>query len=514
MTYVLFRGGRSSGPRSGPRGLSPLPGGPDQDDAPASKPERVLPRSKIYESRATADSAEPSSPPSLTSKIKSAFRDGKFHTPREAASQLSDAVDDCELVAAFGEILMDGRAFDRTGNYLRMRSRRPGEPVQSLNDLVDGLDMSAVPRTEPAIPESGPDFNPETDASGSDASRADPGSPGLVLSDPPDELTLPLSMVASMTSAILAKRGSGKTYLGMVLLEELMAAPDPPALAVLDPTGAWWGICAGPDGQPAEGLRPEGLRPEGLRPEGLRPEVLLLGGPKGFLPISARQGVQLAELVVRLASVPVVADLSEMAPAEQHRLCADFCECLLGMPKSDRTPVHVVFDEADEFAPQRFGGAGGEQRRSLGQVERLVMRGRSRGIGSTLITLRPAVLSKNVLSQVDALYLLRMVEPNDLHAVREWLAGFERNISADQRSRCLGYLPVLPIGTGYFLRGGEHVMFRRFHVRRKRSYDSSRTPDGVARDAPILRVPSAATLARAVEILSGPGRDAGDEESS
>jgi hypothetical protein len=232
------------------------------------------------------------------------------------------------------------------------------------------------------------------------------------------------------------------------------------------------------------------------------------------LPISARQGVQLAELVVRLASVPVVADLSEMAPAEQHRLCADFCECLLGMPKSDRTPVHVVFDEADEFAPQRFGGAGGEQRRSLGQVERLVMRGRSRGIGSTLITLRPAVLSKNVLSQVDALYLLRMVEPNDLHAVREWLAGFERNISADQRSRCLGYLPVLPIGTGYFLRGGEHVMFRRFHVRRKRSYDSSRTPDGVARDAPILRVPSAATLARAVEILSGPGRDAGDEESS
>jgi hypothetical protein len=305
-----------------------------------------------------------------------------------------------------------------------------------------------------------------------------------------------------MMSAILAKRGSGKTYLGMVLCEELMATPDPPVLVVFDPTGAWWGLCARSDGSPSEGLRLESKTPEH--------EILLLGGPKGHLPLSARHGAKLAELAMQLAVVPVVVDLSEMAPAEQHRVCADFCERLLAMPKAERRAAHVVFDEADEFAPQRFGGVGGEQRRSLGLVERLVMRGRSRGIGATLITLRPAVLSKNVLSQVDALYLLRMVEPNDLHAVKEWLAGFERNISADQRSRCLGYLPVLPVGTGYFLRGGEQVMFRRFHVRRKRSYDSSRTPDGLTRDAPVLRAPSAAVLARATRILSdGPAQEGG-----
>ena len=457
-----------------------------------------MPRSPIYESRSAVDSAESSSPPTLASRVRAAFGDGKFHAPREVASRLGDEVDDCELVAILGEIMLGGQVFDRSGNYLRMRPRRPDEPVQSLADLVDGLNLSALPEPEPE-PETeaaagGPDFDPETDGGeGGEVAGAGSGSPGLVLSDPAAELTLPLSMVASMTSAILAKRGSGKTYLGMVLCEEIMATPGPPALVVFDPTGVWWGLCARSDGTPPDR------------------EVLLVGGPKGHVPLSARQGARLAELAVRLGSVPVVADLCEMAPAEQHRLCADFCERLLAMPKSDRRPVHVVFDEADEFAPQRFGGVGGEQRRSLGLVERLVMRGRSRGIGSTLISLRPAVLSKNVLSQVDALYLLRMVEPNDLHAVREWLAGFERNISADQRSRCLGHLPVLPVGTGYFLRGGEQVMFRRFHARRKRSYDSSRTPDGLNREAPILRAPSAATMALAVDVLSdSAGRPEGD----
>jgi hypothetical protein len=474
------------------------------DDQAEGKLVRVLPRTRIYEARATVDALETSSPPSLTTKVRAAFGDGKFHTPREVASRLADRIDDCELVAVIGEILVGGQVFDRAGDYLRMRPRRPGEPVQSLADLVDGLDMSAVPRVEPEVVESGgPDFNPETDAAGAGpAASAGIASPGLVLSDPPDELTLPTSMVASMMSAILAKRGSGKTYLGMVLCEELMATPDPPVLVVFDPTGAWWGLCARSDGSPSEGLRLESKTPEH--------EILLLGGPKGHLPLSARHGAKLAELAMQLAVVPVVVDLSEMAPAEQHRVCADFCERLLAMPKAERRAAHVVFDEADEFAPQRFGGVGGEQRRSLGLVERLVMRGRSRGIGATLITLRPAVLSKNVLSQVDALYLLRMVEPNDLHAVKEWLAGFERNISADQRSRCLGYLPVLPVGTGYFLRGGEQVMFRRFHVRRKRSYDSSRTPDGLTRDAPVLRAPSAAVLARATRILSdGPAQEGG-----
>lgn len=199
--------------------------------------------------------------------------------------------------------------------------------------------------------------------------------------------------------------------------------------------------------------------------------------------------------------VPVILDLSETSPAEQHEVCAGFCERLLGLSKF---PIHVVFDEADEFAPQRFGNVGGQQRRSLGFVERLVMRGRVRGIGLTLISLRPAVLSKNVLSQVDALYLLRMVEPNDLRAVSGWLENFERNITPEQRSQCLGLMPVLPVGTAYFLRGGEEAIFRRFRVRRKRSWDSSQTPGGGhAAAEPRLRVPSPETLATFRMALDG-----------
>jgi hypothetical protein len=96
-------------------------------------------------------------------------------------------------------------------------------------------------------------------------------------------------------------------------------------------------------------------------------------------------------------------------------------------------------------------------------------------MGATLISLRPAVVNKDVLSQVDALYLLRLVEPNDLRAVDGWLTGFGRGISTEQRSRCLGQLPVLPVGTAYYLRGGDEMVFRRFRVRRKRTFDSSTT---------------------------------------
>ena len=179
----------------------------------------------------------------------------------------------------------------------------------------------------------------------------------------------------------------------------------------------------------------------------------------------------LAELVQAGRPRPVIVDLSGLAPVEQHEVVADFCAKIFSLPKF---PLHLIIDEADEFVPQRLRG-GQHQKRALDAVSRVIMRGRSRGMGATLISLRPAVVNKDVLSQVDALYLLRLVEPNDLRAVDLWLTGFGRGISTEQRSKCLGQLPVLPVGTAYYLRGGDEMVFRRFHVRRKRTFDSSQT---------------------------------------
>lgn len=461
-------------------------GSPELDESdPIATERRVLPRSRIYERSLAREGGDAPTEVACApvKKLRRTLGDRKFHSLDGLVASLGVV----DAAAAVAELVRQGLSFDLSGSSVRMRARLLGEEPQSVLEIFDGVGMgvqSEVVVGEDDSVEVVPE--PISSASG-DAVFSDEAeqSVGLVLSDPPEALTLPLSMVGSMASAILAKRGSGKTYLGMVLVEEILAAPEPPALVVFDPTGVWWGLLATMGGAPAAR------------------EIMLLGGPRGHLPLSPRSGARVADAVAQRPDVPVILDLSETSPAEQHEVCAGFCERLLGLSKF---AIHVVFDEADEFAPQRFGNVGGQQRRSLGFVERLVMRGRVRGIGLTLISLRPAVLSKNVLSQVDALYLMRMVEPNDLRAVSGWLENFERNITPEQRSQCLGLMPVLPVGTAYFLRGGEEAIFRRFRVRRKRSWDSSQTPGGgrVVTE-PRLLAPSSETLATFRMVLDGGG---------
>ena len=248
---------------------------------------------------------------------------------------------------------------------------------------------------------------------------------------------------------------------------------------MFDPAGVWWGHLALAEGGPSS------------------TGILLLGGQRGHRTITARDGGRLAELVQAGRPRPIIVDLSGLAPVEQHEVVADFCSKIFALPKF---PLHLIIDEADEFVPQRLRG-GQHQKRALDAVSRVIMRGRSRGMGATLISLRPAVVNKDVLSQVDALYLLRLVEPNDLRAVDAWLTGFGRGISDEQRARCLGQLPVLPVGTAYYLRGGDEMVFRRFRVRRKRTFDSSKTlqSGGVMGSFSLANIdPEAASLVRKI----------------
>jgi DNA helicase HerA-like ATPase len=66
----------------------------------------------------------------------------------------------------------------------------------------------------------------------------------------------------------------------------------------------------------------------------------------------------------------------------------------------NREAMHLFVDEADSIAPQKPFG---EEARMLGAMEDVVRRGGIRGIGTTLITQRPAVINKNVLTQCEIL---------------------------------------------------------------------------------------------------------------
>lgn len=395
-------------------------------------------------------------------------------------------VEACEEVE---DLLNNRHSFDFVEGHVRLRCREDDEGRQSLLEVVERLGEEP---TEPdevehddAPDDVVADFDPGGDAedelgeSSGEASGVDGGGQ-IVLSEDPSDLSLPATSSASMTCAVLARKGSGKSYFATVVCEEMMSANPDVSLVIVDPVGVFWGLLANADGSPSSD------------------KILLLGGPRGHLSIRAADGRAAARATYELRPTPVVLDLSRMEPSDQHRFVADYCEGLLAEP---HFPSHLVFDEADEFVPQQFRAGSTDQARCREVVERVVMRGRSRGIGATLTSLRPAVVSKNVLSQVDSLCLMCMVAPNDLRAVAGWLERLDHRVSAKQADECLGQLPILPVGTAYFLRGGEHSMFRRFKVRRKRTYDSSRTLVVGAADSSRLSTPGADVVATARSIL-------------
>ncbi len=287
-------------------------------------------------------------------------------------------------------------------------------------------------------------------------------------------LSLPVDFVTS-TQAILAKKGSGKSYLASVQAEELLEAGH--QVVVLDPTGAWSGLRSSADGK-AAGF-----------------PIVVLGGDHGDLPLEATAGEVIASAIAA-DHFSAVLDLTLFRKAEALRFAWGFLETLY---RKNRDALHLFIDEADVVAPQRTFGV--DDARTLGATEDVVRRGRIRGLGCTLITQRPQVLSKNVLSQVDMLTALRMNHPKDIGAIREWVAvhGDE-----DQAAKMIASLPSLPIGAAWFWNPASDL-FARAQVRRRRTFDSGATPKAGERRvvpkvlAPVDLARLGATIAATVE---------------
>jgi hypothetical protein len=291
-------------------------------------------------------------------------------------------------------------------------------------------------------------------------------------------LDLPLEAVTE-TFALLGKRGSGKTSTAVVLVEELIGARQ--VVVVVDPVGVWYGLRHDADGK-GPGL-----------------PVIILGGEHGDLPLEETAGAVIADTVVD-ARQSLVLDLSGFSKGAARRFMTDFAERLYHAKSTHREPLHLVLDEADAWAPQRTEH-GGE--RLLGAINDLVRRGRARGIGCTLITQRPAVLNKDVLSQAEVLVALRLTGPHDRKAIETWV---EHQADPTQAKELLGSLAELPVGTAWVWSPGWLEIFKKVAIRPRRTFDSSATPkagarviapkEGAAVDLDVLRKRMAATIER------------------
>ncbi|WP_168140324.1 ATP-binding protein [Mycolicibacterium frederiksbergense] len=265
-----------------------------------------------------------------------------------------------------------------------------------------------------------------------------------------DDFTMPLDSVTS-TFAILGKKGRGKTHTASVLAEELMSAGC--LICVIDPTGVWHGLRSSADGR-AAGF-----------------PVIIIGGEHADVALRADQGAAIAELIVK-ERFPAVVDLSLLRKAERRTFATDFLETLYWR---NREPLHLIIDEADEFAPQR-APAGVE--RLLGATEDIVRRGRVKGLGVTLCSQRAAALHKTVLSQLDSLIALGVTAPQDVSAISDWVAQHAEEGQARQVRQSL---PSLPIGQAWVWSPEWLGVTQLINVRRRHTFDSSATPKAGAR---------------------------------
>lgn len=265
-----------------------------------------------------------------------------------------------------------------------------------------------------------------------------------------DELTLPLE-TTTQPIAIIARRGAGKTYTAAVITEEMIKAGVP--VVVIDPMGAFWGLRSSADGT-QEGL-----------------PVTILGGEHGDVPLEPTAGKAIARFVVEHPG-PYVLDLSLFeSNAAQDRFATDFGEAIYRLKAKAKAPLHLVVDEADSFAPQRPQPG---QQRMLGAYEAIVRRGRIRGLGMTMITQRPAVLNKNVLTQAEILITLQMTGPQDRKAIDAWVQGHG---TIEERDELLASLAGLQKGQAWIWSPSLLNVFKLVQIRRRETFDSSKTPE-------------------------------------
>lgn len=256
---------------------------------------------------------------------------------------------------------------------------------------------------------------------------------------------LPANAVTE-TFGILGQRGSGKSTAAVVMAEEMWDAGLP--WVAVDPKGDWWGVRSSADGK-SPGLA-----------------LPVFGGLHGDVPLEATAGNVIADLIVE-QNLTCVLDVSDFSKADRARFLLAFFDRLYRNHRADPQPRHVFLEEAHEYIPQMVGR---EEGRLKEAAARLVLQGRTFGLGVSVCSQRSARLHKDVLTQVGTLIAMRTPGALDRKAIEGWVTEH------DVAKELLASLPGLEPGEAWiwspsFLRVAERIRFRR-----RRTFDSGSTP--------------------------------------
>lgn len=133
--------------------------------------------------------------------------------------------------------------------------------------------------------------------------------------------------------------------------------------------------------------------------------------------------------------------------------------------KENRIPPYImVIEEAHNFAPEK----GFEQALSNKILRKIASEGRKFGLGIGVISQRPARIDKNVLSQANTQFILRVTNPNDLKAISKSFEGITSEVESMIKS--------LPPGVAFVL-GNEYPVMTDVRTRKSKHGGTTQTSE-------------------------------------
>ena len=270
----------------------------DDDDSSRQVPRR-LPATPIYEGGGER-SYRVQSPKQLRDILYDCMCDFAYHSREELDTWMPDR----QWVKAMCELVAMDYTFDSNERYLRLRKRRLREPFPSIVAIISTLLLPSEYGSGEVAPikiAQNPRVDNEELLEEIELSEGDK----LVLDDG-GSFSISLTQMVTDMTAVIARRGAGKTYLAMGIAESFLFNKEHNVPFVwLDPMGIGWGLLASEDGSPID------------------TDIVLLGGTHAHRPLRSDQGRAVARAVKEMR-VPFVLDMSLMQVEEQHLFVADF----------------------------------------------------------------------------------------------------------------------------------------------------------------------------------------------
>ncbi|MCZ4341553.1 hypothetical protein O4H52_08070 [Sphingomonadaceae bacterium G21617-S1] len=214
---------------------------------------------------------------------------------------------------------------------------------------------------------------------------------------------------------IVGTSGAGKTTTARAELEQLLDQRR--HLVVIDPMDVYWG-----ERSDAAGTGP------GY-------DIPIFGGRHGDVALTAADGAAIARIIAeqRISAIVSIKHLQD--DFAQRAFVLAFLRELRLKPQGN---FHLVIDEAEEFCPQTPPDDVAFELTRL--ISWFTKRGRSEGFVLTLITQRPADISKAVVSLCETIVAHRLVSPLDQDAIERYLKRFADRAVRDEVMKSLAGL--------------------------------------------------------------------------